>query len=271
MGTGAPVAQLGVRVGGARSRAAPGGPPAARRARPRVAAADVRQLARPRRPAVDRDDPPPDLALSRRPLQARRCRGVDAGHLRGPRGHPRGRRRRLQGPVRDGGRGPAGARRHVRARHRLVPGRDPRGPARPARGPGGAGPAFRSRLLRRAHHPRRRPRQDADQPDPRRQHQAVPHGQSAAPARALRARRGRWAADVRRRDGRAWRRARADPAPRVDLPPRRAERRGAQPVQRPRPARGPTDEPVASGTGGNGLSPGNAGPEGQVPLKRSAG
>ena len=133
--------------------------------------------------------------------------------------------------------------RHVVA---TLPRRDPRGPARPARGPGGDRAARRPRLLRRADHPGRRPRHDAGQADPRRQHQALPHRQPARAARALRTLRGRRPAHVQRRDGRAGRRARPDPAARVDLPPGRAERRGAERVQRARPAGGAADEPAAA-------------------------
>ena len=95
--------------------------------------------------------------------------------------------------------------------------------------------ARRPRLLRRADPPGRRPRHDAGQPDPRRQHQAVPHRQPARAARALRRCEADGLLDVRRRDGRARRRARPDPAARVDLPPRRAERRRAE-----RASTGPT-------------------------------
>ena len=107
----APVAQLGVRVGGARPRAAPGGRAAARGAGARTAAAALRQLARPRRPARLRHDPSPPLPLPRRPLQARRRRGLEPRAVRGPRRHRRGGGRRLQGPVRDGDRGRGRARR----------------------------------------------------------------------------------------------------------------------------------------------------------------
>ena len=54
VGGGAALSQLGVRVGGAGPRVAPGRPCPARRAWPRAAAGALRQLAGPRRAALDR-------------------------------------------------------------------------------------------------------------------------------------------------------------------------------------------------------------------------
>ena len=72
-------------------------------------------------PPADRHHPPPPRPLPRRPLQARRRRGLEPRAVRGPRRHRRRRGRRLQGPVRDGGRGRGRARDDVRARDRDVP------------------------------------------------------------------------------------------------------------------------------------------------------
>ena len=63
VGHGAPLAQLGVRVGGARPRAGAGRPPAPRGDRTRAAPDHLRELARPRRPAVGRHDPQAPRAL----------------------------------------------------------------------------------------------------------------------------------------------------------------------------------------------------------------
>src|SRR6266536_1589893 len=72
VGRGAALPQLGVRVGGARPRAAPIRPLAARRARTGAAAGALRQLAQPRQGAVVRASAPAARPLARRALQARR-------------------------------------------------------------------------------------------------------------------------------------------------------------------------------------------------------
>ena len=248
VGGGEAVPQLGLRVRRARPRAAPGRPRAARGARARAAPADLRQLARPRRPAVDRHDPPPPRPLPGRPLQARRRGGVDARRLRGPRRHRRGRRRRLQGPVRDGGRG---RRRRSRAMYERVVAtfpdailEDPHdlpevaGPLAPH-----AGRVSYDALIHSV---------DDLATTPVNPIRTV----NIKPCRTggLRALLALYAhceaegiADVRRRDGRERRRARPDPAARLDLPPRRAQRRRAERLQPRGPARGPALEPAAPG------------------------
>ena len=155
------LSQLGVRVGGARPRAAPGRPLAARRARAGAAAGALRQLARPRRGAVDRAGAPAARPLARRALQARRGGDLGAGARRRGRGDRRGRHDRLQGPVRLRGEGSGGAGRAVRPRARRVPGRLPGGPARPARDRAAARRSPRARVLRRADPQRRGHRRDA--------------------------------------------------------------------------------------------------------------
>ena len=74
-----------------------------------AAAADVRELARARRPAVGGHDPAADRALPDRRLQARRRGGLDAGDHRRAGRHRDGPDDRLQGPLRHGGQGPGGA------------------------------------------------------------------------------------------------------------------------------------------------------------------
>src|ERR687896_172800 len=71
-GGGPALSQLGVRVGGAGPRVAPGRPWPARRARARAAAGALRQLAGPRRAALDRARAPAARPLAGRALQARR-------------------------------------------------------------------------------------------------------------------------------------------------------------------------------------------------------
>ena len=116
VGRGAAPAELGLRGRGARPRAAPGGPIAARRARARAAAGALRQFARPRRGAVDRAAATPDRPLARRALQARRGGHLAGGARRRGRGNGRGRHDRLQGSVQPGGQGSRGAGRAVRPR-----------------------------------------------------------------------------------------------------------------------------------------------------------
>ena len=178
------------------------GAAAARGARARAAAADVRQLARARRPAVGRHDRPPPRALPDRRLQARRRVRLDAGDHRGAGRHRRGADGRLQGPLRARGRGRGGAGRAVRRGARGVPGRDLRGPARAA-GDRRALDAVRDRVSFDAPVTRVAGHHDAD-----RQRQAVADRRPAAAVRDLRALRRRRACDVRRRDGRARHRAR---------------------------------------------------------------
>ena len=142
-----PVAQLGVRIRRARSRAQPGRSPAARDRRPRARARALRELARPRRPADVRPDRPPARAASRTALQARRHARLDARADGAGRGHRSGRDRRLQGSIRarDGRAG--GAHGDVRAGRGGVPGRAARGRARPPRGHGAARAGVRPDLL----------------------------------------------------------------------------------------------------------------------------
>ncbi len=111
-------AQLGVRVGGARPGPAPGRSPAARRARAGAAAGALRQLARPRRGALDRAAAAAARPLARRALQARRGGDLAAGARRRGRRNGRGRHDRFQGPVRPGGQGSGRAGRTVRPRPR---------------------------------------------------------------------------------------------------------------------------------------------------------
>ena len=146
VGGGAALSQLGVRVGGAGPRVAPGRPCPARRARPRAAAGALRQLAGPRRAALDRARAPAARPLAGRALQARRGGDLVARARRRGRGDRRGRHDRLQRPVRLGGEGSAGAGRAVRPRAHGVPGRLPGGSARPARD---RAAARRSRRARR--------------------------------------------------------------------------------------------------------------------------
>ena len=200
VGAGAALSQLGVRVGGAGPRVAPGGPCPTRRARPRAAAGALRQLAGPRRAALDRARAPAARPLARRALQARRGGDLVARTRRRGRGDRRGRHDRLQRPVRARGEGPGGAGRAVRPRARGVPGRVPGGSARPARDRAAARRSRRARLLRRADPERRGHRRDAAS-RARGERQAVAHGQPASALRGVRALRAGAAADVRRRNG----------------------------------------------------------------------
>ena len=136
--------------------------------------------------------------------------------------------------------------RHVRARGRDVPGRDPRGPARPARGRRARSRRTPTASPTTRRSPGRRPRHDAGQPDPRRQHQAVPHRRACARcSRSTRAARRDGLLMYGGGMGELGVGARADPAARVDLPPRRAERRGAERVQRrPDPPEGLPTSPL---------------------------
>ena len=161
VGGGAALSQLGVRVGGAGPRVAPGRPCPARRARPRAAAGALRQLAGPRRAAFDRARAPAARPLAGRALQARRGGDLVACARRRGRGDRRGRHDRLQGPVRLRGEGSGGAGRALRPRARGVPGRVSGGSARPARDRAAARRSRRARLLRRADPQRRGHRRDA--------------------------------------------------------------------------------------------------------------
>jgi hypothetical protein len=78
-------------------------------ARPGAPAGALRQLARPRQGALDRAAAPAARPLPRRALQARRGGDLGAGARRRGRGHRRGRHDRLQGPLRLRGRGSGGA------------------------------------------------------------------------------------------------------------------------------------------------------------------
>ena len=125
----AAVPRVGVRVGGARPRAAPGRPAAARRAAPRAPAADVRRLAAPRRAALagaglEPPGPLPDAALQARPdgVMGRRPR-------RAARRDGRGRLRGLQGPLR------GDDRRSARPTRRSTRGSSTRSPTRGSRTP----------------------------------------------------------------------------------------------------------------------------------------
>ena len=122
---------LGVRVGGARPGAAPGGTAAPRGPRAGAAAAPLRQFARPRRGAVDGAAAQAARPLAGRALQARRRGDLGRGARRGGRGDRRGRHDRLQGPLRPRDQGSGGAGRALRPGDRRLPGRLPRGPARP--------------------------------------------------------------------------------------------------------------------------------------------
>ena len=142
---------LGVRVGGARPRAAPGRPLARRRARARAAPRPLRRLAAARHPARRRRDRPPPRALPRPRVQARRRPELGRRPARHARGHRRRRGDRPQGRL---PRHP-GRRRHrpgaLRARRRGAAGRVARGP-RPhgPRGRRGAAPVPRPDHLGRA-------------------------------------------------------------------------------------------------------------------------
>ena len=96
----APVPRVGVRVDGARPRAAPGGHVAARRGGPRVAPGALRRLAAPGRAADPRPRDQAPGALPVAALQARPDHRVDARDHRRAGGHRRGRLGRLQGPIR---------------------------------------------------------------------------------------------------------------------------------------------------------------------------
>ena len=237
----AALAQLGLRVGGARSRAAPGRPAAARGARARAAPADVRQLARARRRAVERHDRPPARAVSDASASSSTRRRT---------GRPRS-SRCSAGPAwcgRSTSRAATGSRSPTRTRSARCTTRCSRRSrtrsSRTRTSSSWTASTGRRVVVRRPGHARRG-HHHADH-----QRQAVADRRPAAAVRDLRARRGRGPADVRRRDGRARARAPADPAARVDVPSGHAERRravGVQPpgVRRPgsRPARSTRSSP----------------------------
>ena len=109
-------------------------------------------------------------------------------------------------------------------------------------------------LLRRADPVRRRHRRDAV-PPARRQRQAVPRRRPALAVRRLLRLRGARTDHVRRRNGRARRRPRSDPAARLAVPSRRTQRRGPERLQRGHAgARAPL-EPAAAGPRADGLPP----------------
>ena len=121
---------------------------------------------------------------------------------------------------------------------------------------GAARPAHRPRLLRRADPHGRRPRDDAGEPDPHRQHQAVPHRRPARAARrSTRTARPRASAMYgggmgENGVGRGQIQLLASifhPDGPNDVAPSALQPRG--------PARGPAFEPAAAATGGNGLPP----------------
>src|SRR6266516_3367224 len=82
MGRGAALSPMGVRVRGARPRAAPGRSLAARCAWAGAGAGALRQLAPPRQAALDRAAAPAARSLVRRALQARRGGDLAAGARR---------------------------------------------------------------------------------------------------------------------------------------------------------------------------------------------
>ena len=236
VGRGAALPQLGVRVGGARPRAAPGRPPAARRARARAAAGALRQLAR-------------ASASSRR---SSRCAGgspapracASSSTRRRPgRRRSSTRSRRPARSTRSTSRASTASRSRIRRRwSRCTTACSRRSRTRYLEDPHdlpeiarAARRSRRARLLRRADPQRRGHRRDAAA-RARGERQAVAHRQPARAVRGLRALRAGAAADVRRRHGRAGRRPRADRAARRAVPRRRAQRRGAERLQRGRPA-----------------------------------
>ena len=247
VGRGAALPHLGVRVGGARPRAAPGRPLAARRPRTGAAAGALRQLARPGRGAFDRAASTGGSPVPRRALQARRAR-------RPGRRRSSTRSRPPAPSTRSTSRASTASRSRIRmrcARSTTTCSRRSRTPTWRTRTtcPGsrsGSGPP-RSRVLRRADPQRRGHRRDAAC-RARGERQAVADRQPAHAVRGLRALRAGAAADVRRRHGRARRRPRADRAARRALPRRRAQRRGAQRLQRGRPAGRPAGQPARAPT-----------------------
>ena len=110
------------------------------------------------------------------------------------------------------------------------------------------------RLLRRPDRPRRGHRLGAH-PPARGEHQAVPRRRPAVAVRRLRGVRGAGPDHLRRRHGRARRRPPPDPAARLALPPRRAERHRARRLQRRHAGRGPPAEPAAGRARTHGLPP----------------
>ena len=157
VGHGAALAQLGLRGGGARPRAAPGRAGAARGARPGAAADHfVNSLGLGDPPSVDTIR---GASSATRPaLQARRRAGLVAGDRRRARGtgavHTVDFKGRYGLEVEDVG----ALRRDVRARARRLPRGAARGPARPARDHAARGPHADARQLRRADPHGRRPR-----------------------------------------------------------------------------------------------------------------
>ena len=182
-------------------------------------------------------------ALPRDPLQARRERQVDGRGRRRARRDRRRRRRRLQGALRRRlGRGDTVGR-AVRPRRRGVPAGVARGRAHRRRD------APRARAAPRTAHlglsdpfggRRRGARVAAALPEL----EAVALRQRQAALRLLRPLRRERDRGLRRRPVRARPGTRPDPAPRVALPPRDAERRRAEGVQRGRPEAGPAAEPA---------------------------
>ncbi|CAA9524749.1 MAG: hypothetical protein AVDCRST_MAG30-3281, partial [uncultured Solirubrobacteraceae bacterium] len=245
-----PLPALGVRERGTRPRPAPGRARAARGAGPRAAARLLRRLLAARRAAELRPRRAPARGLPGPPLQARRHAGLGRRPDRPPRGDGGGGLRGLQGGLQGHvGRRPDGPR-ALPPRGRGLPGRLARGP-RPRR-PGGV---RRPRAPSRPHHLGRADPLRGRHPQPPRgaedgQPQAVAVRLARGAARRLRLLRGTRDRGVRRRPVRARRGPRADPVPRVAVPPRRAERHRPGRLRRarsgaraaPEPARAP---PVA--------------------------
>ena len=247
MGARAALPPLGLRVGRARPRAAPGRAAAARGARPRAAAGSLRQLARARRAA--------DVAAMLRP-RSRATRGCASSSTRTPAWTPEiiealvgtgavdvG---RLQGPLRPRGRGRAGApARCTSACSRRFPTRSSRTrttcPRSRALLAPHAGRVSYDAPIRTVGRPRRRagPRaHDQRQADPdrraaRRCSRSTPHCEAHG------------IAHVRRRHGRARRRraGRSSCSPRCSTRTARTTSRRAA-TTRSTPAAGPAAEPA---------------------------
>ena len=237
---------LGVRVGGARPGAAPGGDQPRRGARPRAAPAELRQLAAARRlhaggEVLDRAGPQTARRLPRPALQARPVQRLGRRADRGAGGDRRGRLARPQGLLQ---RHP-GRRDHrpraLREADRDLPRRLARGPRRHRRDAAAARPGPRAGHLGRADPLDRRYRGDAMVAAEDGEREALALRPDLPPLRRLRLLRGARAsaptAAARRSSGRAA--ARSSTWPRSSTPRRRTTSPRAATTTPPRrPRRG---------------------------------
>ena len=239
---------LGLRVGGARPRAAPGEPLAGRRARPRAALGDLRGVdaadrACRRRARDGRPRAEPARALPRHRAEARPDQHLDAGARRPAGRHRRSQLARLQELLQ----GHAGRPRH-RPRPLLdvprgLPGCVVRGPRRDRRDPPAARAGGRSAHLGRAD-PFRRRRARAALEAAHGEHQAVPLRPAFEAVRDVRLVREPGRRRLRRRANRAGRGPRAHPVPGIDLPSGHAQRHRPGRLQPAAAAGGPAAEPA---------------------------